>query len=241
MVRTVSEGIFAKIGAVITKIRNFTFNTLFVIILVAIIGSFFTSTVSTPIPEKAALVIDPKGILVEERSFSNPLDNLWNLEYDIPEVELGEITRAIKLAETDSQIEMIILELEELDNISLAQGDRLIDALLKFKSSKKKIVAYANNYAQSHYYVSSVADELYLNPMGSLIIDGFGGRNVYLKDFLDRYGFEAHVYRVGDYKEAVEPFIRNDMSSESKAVNKRMLDKLWSGFSEKIEKNLHDY
>ena len=73
--------------------------------------------------------------------------------------------------------------------------------------------------------------------MGSLVIDGFGGSNLYFKDFLDRYGFEAHVYRVGDYKEAVEPFIRNDMSEESKEVNMRMLDKLWAGFSEKIEKH----
>ncbi|MFL2527962.1 MAG: signal peptide peptidase SppA [Candidatus Azotimanducaceae bacterium] len=230
-----SEGIFSRIGTVITKTRNFVLNTLFLIILIAIIGSFFTSTGSAPIPEKGALVIDPRGILVEERTFSNPLDNLWNLNYDILEAELGEITRAIELAENDSQIEMIILDLEGLGNISLAQGDRIVDALLQFKNSEKKIVSYANSYLQSHYYVSSVADELYLNPMGSLVIDGFGGSNLYFKDFLDRYGFEAHVYRVGDYKEAVEPFIRNDMSEESKEVNMRMLEKLWAGFSEKIE------
>ena len=232
-----SEGIFSRIGTVITKTRNFVLNTLFVIILIAIIASFFTSSGSAPVPDKGALVIDPRGILVEERTFSNPLDDLWNFNYDILEAELGEITRAIELAENDSQIEMIILDLEGLGNISLAQGDRIIDALLKFKSSEKKIASYANSYLQSHYYVSSVADELYLNPMGSLVIDGFGGSNLYFKDFLDRYGFEAHVYRVGDYKEAVEPFIRNDMSEESKEVNMRMLDKLWAGFSEKIEKH----
>ena len=232
-----SEGIFSRIGTVITKTRNFVLNTLFVIILIAIIASFFTSSGSAPIPDKGALVIDPRGILVEERTFSNPLDNLWNFNYDILEAELGEITRAIELAENDSQIEMIILDLEGLGNISLAQGDRIIDALLQFKNSEKTIASYANSYLQSHYYVSSVADELYLNPMGSLVIDGFGGSNLYFKDFLDRYGFEAHVYRVGDYKEAVEPFIRNDMSEESKEVNMRMLDKLWAGFSEKIEKH----
>ena len=232
-----SEGIFSRIGTVITKTRNFVLNTLFVIILIAIIASFFTSSGSAPVPDKGALVIDPRGILVEERTFSNPLDNLWNFNYDILESELGEITRAIELAENDSQIEMIILDLEGLGNISLAQGDRIIDALLQFKNSEKKIASYANSYLQSHYYVSSVADELYLNPMGSLVIDGFGGSNLYFKDFLDRYGFEAHVYRVGDYKEAVEPFIRNDMSEESKEVNMRMLDKLWAGFSEKIEKH----
>ena len=232
-----SEGIFSRIGTVITKTRNFVLNTLFVIILIAIIASFFTSSGSAPVPDKGALVIDPRGILVEERTFSNPLDNLWNLNYDILEAELGEITRAIELAENDSQIEMIILDLEGLGNISLAQGDRIIDALLQFKNSEKTIASYANSYLQSHYYVSSVADELYLNPMGSLVIDGFGGSNLYFKDFLDRYGFEAHVYRVGDYKEAVEPFIRNDMSEESKEVNMRMLDKLWAGFSEKIEKH----
>ena len=232
-----SEGIFSRIGTVITKTRNFVLNTLFVIILIAIIASFFTSSGSAPVPDKGALVIDPRGILVEERTFSNPLDNLWNFNYDILEAELGEITRAIELAENDSQIEMIILDLEGLGNISLAQGDRIIEALLQFKNSEKKIASYANSYLQSHYYVSSVADELYLNPMGSLVIDGFGGSNLYFKDFLDRYGFEAHVYRVGDYKEAVEPFIRNDMSEESKEVNMRMLDKLWAGFSEKIEKH----
>ena len=206
------------------------------IILIAIIASFFTSSGSAPVPDKGALVIDPRGILVEERTFSNPLDNLWNFNYDILEAELGEITRAIELAENDSQIEMIILDLRVLVIFPWPGAIELLTLFYNLRTRKRRS-SYANGYMQSHYYVSSVADELYLNPMGSLVIDGFGGSNLYFKDFLDRYGFEAHVYRVGDYKEAVEPFIRNDMSEESKTVNMRMLDKLWAGFAEKIEKH----
>ncbi len=85
-----SEGIFSRIGTVITKTRNFVLNTLFVIILIAIIASFFTSSGSAPVPDKGALVIDPRGILVEERTFSNPLDNLWNFNYDTTTRLLGK-------------------------------------------------------------------------------------------------------------------------------------------------------
>ena len=232
-----ANGIFSRIGSGITKTRNFVLNTIFVLIILALFASLFTSTESVSVPEEAALVLDPGGILVEERTFSNPLDDLWNINYDVAEVEIGELIRAIELAEEDSRIKMIILDLEGLNGISLAQGDRIIESLRQFKEAGKTVGSYANSYSQTHYYISSVSDEVYLNPMGSLTLDGFGGSNLYFKDFLDRYGIRANVYRVGEYKEAVEPFLRNDMSKESKAVNSRMLNKLWTNLSQEIETN----
>ena len=232
-----TKGVFSRIGSSITKTRNFVLNTIFVLIVVALFASLFSSTESVSVPEEAALILDPNGILVEERTFSNPLDDLWNINYDVPEVEIGELIRAIEIAEEDARIKMIILDLEGLGGISLAQGERIIQSLKKFKKTGKTVSSYANSYSQAHYYVASVSDELYLNPMGSLTLDGFGGRNLYFKDFLDRYGIRANVYRVGDYKEAVEPFLRNDMSDESKTVNLRMLNKLWANLSQEIEEN----
>ena len=232
-----ANGIFSRIGSGITKTRNFVLNTIFVLIILALFASLFTSTESVSVPEEAALVLDPGGILVEERTFSNPLDDLWNINYDVAEVEIGELIRAVELAEEDSRIKMIILDLEGLNGISLAQGDRIIESLRQFKEAGKTVGSYANSYSQIHYYISSVSDEVYLNPMGSLTLDGFGGSNLYFKDFLDRYGIRANVYRVGEYKEAVEPFLRNDMSKESKAVNSRMLNKLWTNLSQEIETN----
>ena len=232
-----ANGIFSRIGSGITKTRNFVLNTIFVLIILALFASLFTSTESVSVPEEAALVLDPDGILVEERTFSNPLDDLWNINYDVAEVEIGELIRTIELAAEDSRIKMIILDLEGLNGISLAQGDRIIESLRQFKEAGKTVGSYANSYSQTHYYISSVSDEVYLNPMGSLTLDGFGGSNLYFKDFLDRYGIRANVYRVGEYKEAVEPFLRNDMSKESKAVNSRMLNKLWTNLSQEIETN----
>ena len=232
-----ANGIFSRIGSGITKTRNFVLNTIFVLIILALFASLFTSTESVSVPEEAALVLDPGGILVEERTFSNPLDDLWNINYDVAEVEIGELIRTIELAAEDSRIKMIILDLEGLNGISLAQGDRIIESLKQFKETGKTVGSYANSYSQTHYYISSVSDEVYLNPMGSLTLDGFGGSNLYFKDFLDRYGIRANVYRVGEYKEAVEPFLRNDMSKESKAVNSRMLNKLWTNLSQEIETN----
>ncbi len=232
-----NNGILSRIGSGITKTRNFVLNAIFVIIILALFASLFSASESVSVPEEAALVLNPGGILVEERTFSNPLDDLWNINYAVPEVEMGELIRAIELAEQDSRIKMIILDLEGLSGLSLAQGDRIIQSLKQFKESGKSVGSYANSYSQIHYYVSSIADEIYLNPMGSLVLDGFGGSNLYFKEFLDRYGIRANVYRVGDYKEAVEPFLRNDMSEESKTVNSRTLNKLWSNLSEKIEEN----
>ena len=105
-----TKGVFSRIGSSITKTRNFVLNTIFVLIVVALFASLFSSTESVSVPEEAALILDPNGILVEERTFSNPLDDLWNINYDVPEVEIGELIRAIEIAEEDARIKMIILD-----------------------------------------------------------------------------------------------------------------------------------
>ena len=230
-------GVLGRIGNAITRARNFTFNTFFLFLLVALIVSVFSSTESVSVQENSALIVNPQGVLVEERTFSNPFDDIWNINYSVPEVEVGEIIRAIELAKQDENIQMIILDLENLGGISIAQADRLIGSIKDFKTSDKNVSAYANFYSQTQYYISSAANEVYLNPMGGLMLEGFGGSTLYFKDLLDRFGLNAHVFRVGDYKEAVEPLLRNNMSEEAKEVNRRLLGGLWQSYTKGIEEN----
>ncbi len=103
-------------------------------------------------------------------------------------------------------------------------------ALADFKKSGKKVVAYTDGCLQSQYYLASQADELFLHPQGMVVLDGFGRWRNYYKEGLDRYGIKLHVFRVGEYKSAVEPYLRNDMSPEAKEMARDFYGDLWRDY-----------
>jgi protease-4 len=103
----------------------------------------------------------------------------------------------------------------------------LRDAVAGFKTSGKTVLATADDYSQTAYYLAAQADEIYLHEMGLVVLPGFGRYVTHFKDGLDRLGVDVHVFRVGEYKSAVEPFLRNDMSDEAKEANLDWLGDLW--------------
>ena len=100
-------------------------------------------------------------------------------------------------------------------------------AIADFKKSGKKVVAYSDGLMQAQYYLAAQADEVYLHPQGMLLLEGFGRWRNYYKEGLDRYGIDVHVFRVGEYKSAVEPYLRNDMSPEAKEMSLEFYGDLW--------------
>ena len=91
-------------------------------------------------------------------------------------------------------------------------------------------MAYADSYPQAQYYLAAHADEVYLHPQGMVLLEGFGRWRNFYKDGLDRLGVKMHVFRVGEYKSAVEPFLRNDMSPEAKEMSLELYADLWRDY-----------
>ena len=121
----------------------------------------------------------------------------------------------------------MLLKLDEMRGAGLAQLAELNAAVQRFKTSGKTVVAYAPSYDQASYLAASHADEVVMDPMGALLIEGFSSYGNYVKGLTDKLGITMNVFRVGEYKSAVEPFLRTDMSDEARAANQAWLEDLW--------------
>lgn len=149
---------------------------------------------------------------------------------------LVDVLNAIDNAKTDSKIKGISL-LNVQSNLGLAQSKALRDKLEDFKESGKFVVSYANYYTQGQYYLASVADTVYLNPVGALDFKGLSSEILFFKDFQDKYGIKMEVIRHGKYKSAVEPFLENQMSDENRLQMKELLNSTWETIVADIAKS----
>jgi protease-4 len=123
--------------------------------------------------------------------------------------------------------------------MGLVKADEIAIALKAFKSSGKPVIAYSEYYSQNTYYLASQADEIYMNPMGGVMLQGFGVYRNYFKNLLDTLKIKFHVFRVGEYKSALEPFMRNDMSESAKQANLDWLQRVWESYLDTIAQARH--
>lgn len=149
---------------------------------------------------------------------------------------LQNLLRAIKAAKEDDKIVGIYLECRGGAS-GIATRETLANALSDFKSSKKWIVAYADNYSQGDYYMASCADYLYMNPQGSVDVRGLASAIPFFKGLLDKVGVSMQVYKVGTYKSAVEPYILDNMSEANREMTQSFLNGIWSNLASTIAKN----
>lgn len=226
---------FNRLGRGLTRARNFTLNAIFLLLLFVLVVALFAD--NTPVvPDDSALLVNPRGVLVDQRSPLDPLAEF--LAPETPgEVELGEITGALEQAAGDDRIHMAVLDLDELVGMSAGQAIIIGDAVRAFQAEGKEVVAYGSGFGQSQYLLASYADALYLHPMGQLILPGYGGNNLYFKELLDKLNVSIHIFRVGKYKEFVEPYSRTDMSEEARQANQALVDELWSAYRTRLIEN----
>src|SRR5215469_9690150 len=165
------------------------------------------------IPAKAALLVAPEGQLVEQLT-GEPLQRaLQQARGDAhTETLLWDLTDSLHVAATDPRIQVVALDLEKFEGGTQPTLAELAAALREFRASGKKVIAYGTELTQERYYLAAQADEIYLDPMGFVLIDGYDRFRTYLKDALDKLGVDINVFRVGAFKSAVETFTRNNMS-----------------------------
>lgn len=223
------------LGGALTWIRNTLANLIFILIILLIIG-MLGAGVPKPLPDNFALRVAPTGMLVDQRSYIDPASALLakdNLEDG--ETLVSDLITAINAAATDDRVSLIVLEPGKLVAGGLSKMTEIGQALENFKTSGKKIIAVSDNYSQEQYYLASYADEIYLHDMGIVEITGYSRYMNYYKTALDKLGVTIHAFRSGKYKDYLEPFLRDDMSDESREHNSQWINELWATFTTTIE------
>jgi protease-4 len=224
----------------ITAIKNFVGNLLFLAITVVLLVVIFAQTEQTFVPNSAAMIINPTGTIVEQRRAIDPLDGLLgNGSEQESETLLSDVTAAISAAKHDSRIKMLVLELGGMQGVSMSQLQEIGAQIDDFKATGKLVYAYADSYTQSQYYLAAHADHLFLNKQsfqvfGGVFMTGMGVYPTYFKSALDKLKVQFHIFKVGTYKGAVEPFLRDDMSAEAKEANLGWLTVLWQHYLERV-------
>jgi len=185
------------------------------------------------IPEGAALVVAPEGTLTEETSAMDPMARFINNSLGMPvreETLLQDVIDVIRHAADDERIRVLVIAPGRLQQAGLNQIRAIGRAIEAFKEAGKQVIAVGDSFSQTQYYLASWADEIYLHPMGSVELRGFGVYRLYVRELLDRLSVNFHVFRVGTFKSALEPFMRNSMSPEARKANSFWLTNIWNRF-----------
>ncbi|GAA5646628.1 signal peptide peptidase SppA [Vibrio proteolyticus] len=233
--------IFKGIWKLITFFRLAISNLFFLASLAIIYFIYVHSQAPTPgITQESALVLNLSGPIVEQSSYVNPMDSFAGSLFgqDLPrENVLFDVVDTIRHAKNDPKISGIVLALSELPETNLTKLRYIAKALNEFKSSGKPIYAVGDFYNQSQYYLASYANKIFLAPDGAVMIKGYSAYTLYYKTLLEKLDVNTHVFRVGTYKSAIEPFIRDDMSDAARESASRWLGQLWGAYVEDVSTN----
>jgi protease-4 len=183
------------------------------------------------VPDKAALLVRPSGRIVEQLS-GEPVERAVNEAEGTgaPETLLWDLTTAIRAAATDSRIAVLVIDTDQMDSTGQVKLEELAAAITDFRRSGKKIIAHGTYFLQSQYYLAAQADELYLDPFGFVLLDGYSRYRMFFKDVLDKLDVDMHLFRVGKFKSAAETYTRHDMSAEDRLESQTYLNSLWGGY-----------
>ena len=226
-------GFFRGVWRGLDGLRRILHLVLLLLIFGFIIGALSSGAPS--LPSKAALVIRPQGQIVEQRS-GDPITIAFNEARGQPRSEtlLWDITESIRAAKTDNRVQAIVLELDDLSGGGQPSLEEIAAALREFRPSGKKVIARGASLSQSQYYLAAQADEIYLDPVGEVLLQGYERYRMYYKGLLDKLLVDVHLFRVGEYKSAAEDMVRTNMSEEDRAESRAYLNALWAGYKEAV-------
>ena len=238
------RGLFGLIDAV--------FKLIFIVVFLLVVGGVWLALQGGAPPkveDKVALVIYPTGQLVDTADEDATQRFFQDLAGEAPaQTPLRHLTDALEKGAEDPRIELAVLKLDAMWGGGVAQLQELAAAVKTFRAAGKPVFAYGPYFDQAHYLVAAHADHVALDPMGMVFVEGFDAYQVYFKEALDKLGVAVHVFRVGEYKSAVEPFERNDMSPEAREANKEWLNDLWASYGREVARGrqlsdtaMHEY
>ena len=220
------RGFFRLLGRLIDFTRRVVVNLVFLLFVLMLVLMF--SRPQLPLPESAALLVQPQGTLVERSSASGVLELFGDEDSTRSETTLDELVRAVRAARDDARITQVVLQTDALSGSGLSKLAELREALAAFRVSGKKVIAYGERFTQGQYYLASVADEVHMAPDGFVLLTGLSRQVTFFKGALDKLGVRMNVFRAGDYKSFSEPFTRTDMSEADRTASRDLLNGLWN-------------
>jgi protease IV len=220
---------FARLWRWSNALRVAILNVLFFAILITLLVVVARSD-GPDFADRNALVIAPKGTIVEQLSGGGP--SLSSLVTGGPAKEtlLRDMIETIERAGEDERIDVLVLDLSALQSAGVSKLQELGAAIRTFRAHDKLVIATADSYSQAAYYLAAHADEIYMHSMGQVGITGLGRYQLYFKDALDRFEVQWHIFRVGKYKSAVEPYIANEMSPAAREADLEWMGDLWAAW-----------
>jgi protease-4 len=217
--------------------RRTVLNLIFLGIVILLLWAMFGGGVK-PLATKTALVLDIKGDLVEQHTGGLRESLLAGVGGESKRtVQLRDVLTVLDAAAKDSNISSVVLILDEMDSAGLAMLHEVGAAIDRVKAAGKPVIAWSGNYNQKRYLVAAHASEVYVHPMGMVMIEGFGRHRNYYRDALDKLGVTVNLMKVGTYKSFAEPYIGNGPSPAATEADTVLYNALWSNYTAEVEKN----
>ncbi|MEI7035506.1 signal peptide peptidase SppA [Fulvimonas yonginensis] len=218
-------------------ILNLVFFALLFLVLLLIVGGVAGSRLAHTVKDGSVLVIEPKGELVEQYSIEPLQRALQGLSGEPPrQVQMRDLVGAIDAAARDPRISRILLLPDQLRGGGFAALREVGAALDRFRAGGKPVIVWGVNLDQGQYYLAAHADRILLDPQGGLLITGLANYRLFYKDLLDKLGVDVHLFRVGRYKSAAEPYILDHASEDSKAADRFWMGGLWDEYIDEVAK-----
>ena len=218
---------------VILNLVFFLFLGLFLLVMLG----FWAGSAERTIQNDSVLVIKPHGALVEQFSIEPFERALQGLSGNPPkQVQVRDLVAAIDAAATDNRISRILLEPQDLHAGGFAALREVAAALDRFRAAGKPVIVWATNMDQGQYYLAAHADRILLDPMGGVVLTGLANYRLFYKDLLDRLGVDVHLFRVGQFKSAAEPYILDHASPEAKEADAYWMGGLWDRYLDEVAK-----
>ncbi len=212
-------------------------NLLFLIFIFALLGLAIYNF-PKHLEDRTALLLDFKGSLVEQHAADEDILKLTSVgeDFNKGDTQLRDILQVIEAAAHDPKITSAVLMLDDLRSSGLPMLREVVAALERFKATGKPVIAWGSSYDQRQYFLASHANEVYLDPMGQVLLEGFGHYHNYYRDALDKLGITVNLMRVGTYKSFAEPFIANGPSPAATEAERVLYTALWNAYTDEVEK-----
>lgn len=237
-------GFFKWTWRVLNFVREMVLNLFFIFLVLVGVGIWMQigNGNNSEQTARGALLLDISGVIVDKPSTNHRLGalgrQLFGASSDrLQENSLFDIVNAIRQAKDDRNITGIVLDLKNFIGADQPSMRYIGKALREFRDSGKPVFAVGENYSQGQYYLASFANKIWLSPQGQVDLHGFATNGLYYKTLLDKLKVSTHVFRVGTYKSAVEPFIRDDMSPAAREADSRWIGELWQNYLHTVSAN----
>lgn len=237
-------GFFKWTWRLLNFVREMVLNLFFIFLVLVGVGIWMqvSGGDSKETASRGALLLDLSGVIVDKpdssQRFSKLSRQLLGASSDrLQENSLFDIVNTIRQAKDDRNITGIVMDLKNFAGGDQPSMQYIGKALKEFRDSGKPVYAVGENYSQGQYYLASFANKIWLSPQGVVDLHGFATNGLYYKSLLDKLKVSTHVFRVGTYKSAVEPFIRDDMSPAAREADSRWIGELWQNYLNTVAAN----